>query len=393
MERYDVIVIGLGAMGAATTLQLARRGVRVLGIDQFSPPHALGSSHGDTRITRLAIGEGAAYSPLAMRSHELWREIEAETGADLLTQNGMLLISSSATKASVHVPHFFRNTIEAAALNGIAHERLDANEIRRRFPQFAVAEDEVGYYEPGAGYLRPEACIAAQLTLAERAGAVLRRGAPLETLTTFDDHVSVVVGGQTLVADRLVLCAGAWLPELLPERRRELFTVRRQVLYWFEIDGDPALFAPDRCPVFIWELPVEDRVIYGFPAVDGPNAGVKIATEQQGLTTTPQTVDRAVSPSEAAEMHAACVAPFMPAVSDRLLKAAACLYTVTPDAGFVIDGHPDSERVTVVSACSGHGFKHSAAIGEAVAERLTGGADRLAGAAFRWGRDGLVSRR
>ena len=385
MERYDVIVLGLGAMGAATTLHLARRGVRVLGLDQFRPPHAAGSSHGDTRITRLAIGEGVHYSPLAVRSHRIWREIEAETGADLLTRTGMLLISSSATRASVHVPHFFRNTIEAAETHGVAHERLDAREIRRRFPQFAVADDEVAYYEPEAGFLRPEACIAAQLKLAGQAGAVLKH-ARVDAMEWNDGEVRLWTTDGDVAADRLVIAAGAWLPTWLPPEQRGLVTVRRQVLYWFDIAGDPAAFAPDRCPVFIWELPVEDRVIYGFPAVDGPAGGVKIATEQQGETTTADTADRAVRAEEAAAMHRDCVAPFMPAVSNRLIKAAACLYTVTPDAGFVIDRHPGSERVTVVSACSGHGFKHSAAIGEAVAQAVVDGASRLDLSACRWDR-------
>jgi len=390
VEHYDVIVLGLGAMGAATTLQLARRGVRVLGIDQYAPPHAQGSSHGDTRITRLAIGEGAHYSPLAMRSHAIWRELEAETGADLMTRTGMLLISSSATKASVHVPHFFRNTVEAAVEHGIAHERLDAAQIRRRFPQFAVADDEVGYFEPVAGLLRPEACIETQLRLAERAGAVLRLNAEVDAVDWGSNGVTVRARNEEFAADRLVMAMGAWAPDLLPPPYRDLFTVRRQVLHWFDIAGDPEMFAPDRCPVFIWELPVEDRVIYGFPAVDGPKGGVKIATEQQGEATDPRLANRTVATEESARMHRECVAPFMPAVSNRPIKAAACLYTVTPDAGFVVDRHPDSERVTVVSACSGHGFKHSAAIGEAVAERLTGGADLLAGAPVGWDRFGLA---
>jgi sarcosine oxidase len=388
VQRYDVIVIGLGAMGAATAYRLARGGARVLGLDQFVPPHAMGSSHGDTRITRLAIGEGAHYSPLAMRSHQLWREIEADTGADLMTTTGMLLISSSATTASVHVPHFFRNTVEAAEAHGIAHERLDAGEIRRRFPQFAVADDEVGYYEPEAGFLRPEACIDAQLKLARRYGAVLKTGAVLESLDDMGSHVRAAAGGEVFEADRLVMCLGAWLPEWLPPREAALFTVRRQVLYWFDTD-QPALFDPARCPVFIWELPVEDRVIYGFPAVDGPAGGVKIATEQQGLPTSPHDLDRVVTAEEAAQTHRDCIAPFLPAVSVRLIKAAACLYTVTPDAGFVIDGYPDGERVTVVSACSGHGFKHSAAIGEAVAAGLSGDGPALDLPAVKWARFGI----
>src|SRR5580692_10504360 len=163
MKRYQAIVIGLGAMGSAALYQLAKRGASVLGIDRYAPPHVHGSSHGDTRITRLAIGEGEHYTPLARRSHEIWREIEKETGADLLTVTGGLILSSPTKTAFTHVEDFFENTLAAARKHGIAHELLDAGEIRKRFPQFAVRNDEVGYFEKEAGFLRPEECVRSQL--------------------------------------------------------------------------------------------------------------------------------------------------------------------------------------------------------------------------------------
>src|SRR5262245_32171576 len=167
MQRYDTIVLGLGAMGSAALFHLAKRGQNVLGIDRFSPPHTLGSSHGDTRVTRLAIGEGAHYTPLVMRSHQLWRDIEKETGRDLMTTTGGLIISSQSTTSRMHVQDFFGTTVAAAETYGIEHEILDAQAIRRRFPPFNVRDDEIGYFEHEAGFLRPEACIAAQLSLAE----------------------------------------------------------------------------------------------------------------------------------------------------------------------------------------------------------------------------------
>ena len=172
---FDAIVLGLGAVGAAALRALAARGASVLGIDRYSPPHALGSSHGDTRITRAAVGEGAQYTPLALRSHAIWRELEAETGEELFVACGLLVISGPARQATTHVPHFFENTVQAARRFGIAHEILDARAIRGRFPEFAVADNEVGYFEPGAGFLRPEACVRAQIAAAERAGAQVRR--------------------------------------------------------------------------------------------------------------------------------------------------------------------------------------------------------------------------
>src|SRR5215469_2880184 len=167
MDRHDAIVLGLGAMGSAAAWQLAKRGARVLGLDQYAPPHANGSSHGDSRITRLAIGEGDHLTPLVLRAHEIWREIERETGARLLTTTGGLVISSPSRTSFTHVEGFFENTVAAAGKYSIAHAMLDASEIRERFPPFKVRDDEVGYLERDAGFLRPEACIAAQLALAE----------------------------------------------------------------------------------------------------------------------------------------------------------------------------------------------------------------------------------
>ena len=367
MRRFRTIVLGLGAMGSATLCQLARRGHRALGIDRFSPPHANGSSHGDTRITRLAIGEGAHYTPLALRSHELWRELERETGERLLASIGGLFMSSP-TKASVlHVPGFFDNTVAAARQYDIVHEVLDAPAIRRRFPVFNVATDEYGYFEPEAGYLRPEACIAAQLALAEERGATILRN---EAVTGFDvaaDGIVVATDRDRYAGDRLVVAAGAWLPTLVGARVARHFTIYRQRLLWLDIDGDAAAFSPDRCPVFIWELQRRPQGIYGFPALDGPRGGVKVGVEQFALETTADADEASLPPTDIAAFHAEMIAPFLSGLAPRCVKALTCLYTVTPDFGFVIDAHPDSERVLIVAPCSGHGFKHSPAIGEAAA--------------------------
>ncbi len=374
MNGYDAIVLGLGAVGSAAAYQLAKRGARVLGIDQFAPPHHQGSSHGGTRITRLAIGEGELYTPLAMRAHEIWREIERETGTDLLCTNGGLIISSSNKTSVTHVEGFFENTVAAAKRFGIEHELLDAAEIRRRYPVFAVADEEFGYFEPGAGFVKPEACVHAQLQLAEKYGADLHTH---EKVTGFDltaGHVVVTTNGGRYQTERLIVAAGAWLPELIgcahPLR------VFRQVQYWFTPKGSVAPFRPDRFPVFIWELRTARQGIYGFPSIDGMTGGVKIATESFDDATDPQNVARDVTREEIAAMYETFVAPNFPSLTAHCVKSATCLYTVTPDFGFVIDRHPHSERVILASPCSGHGFKHSPAIGEALAEIVVDGQSR-----------------
>src|SRR5437868_362186 len=182
-QSFDMIVVGLGAMGSAASYQLAQRGARVLGIDQFAPPHTLGSTHGETRITRLACGEGPSYTQFARRSHEIWRELEGATGRDLLTQNGLLVISGPGRRSTNHEERqFLKTTIDIARHEGIAHEVLTGRQARQRFPAFNLNDDDPVYYEPGAGFVRPEACVSAQLDEAGRLGAHIRTA---ETVRSF----------------------------------------------------------------------------------------------------------------------------------------------------------------------------------------------------------------
>jgi sarcosine oxidase len=385
-EKYDAIVIGLGAMGAATLYQLAKRGRKVLGIDRYAPPHTLGSSHGDTRITRFACGEGAAYTPFARRSHGIWRELEQRGGDPLLVQNGLLVISGSGPRASAHGnPDFLDTTVSAAQQYGVAHQILLDRDIRQRFPAFNIANDDRAYFEPEAGFVFPERCIAAQLQAAAQSGAAIHT---METVTGFDprpSNVEVTTGQASYRADTLVISAGPWLPQLLPQHR-PLFTVRRQVLSWFQIaDGeDLARYRPATFPVFYWQVP-RKQAIYGFPWIGDSEPAIKLATEQYDTATTPDAVDRTVSPDEIRSMHADYVAGFFPGVSDRCSKATVCLYTCVDDARFIVDRMPDQSRVIVVSPCSGHGFKHSAAIGEAIAELATlGHTTKVSLDEFKW---------
>lgn len=382
MQRFETIVLGLGATGSATVCQLARKGNAVLGIDQFAPPHVRGSTHGDTRITRLAIGEGEQYTPLAMRSHHLWRELEEETGSQLLTTNGCLIISSGATAAQMHVENFFANTLAAARRYGIAHEILNAGQIRSRFPHFKVSDDEMGYLERDGGFLCPEACVRAQLTVAERLGATIRTQEKATGFAAASGGVTVTTDRGRYGADRLVIAAGPWLPGLIDPRLARHFRVYRQVMFWFDVEGPVDSFLPARLPVFIWELRGREHGIYGLPAVAGPSGGVKIATEQFASTISADAAMLTVSDEEKRLMYEAYVAPYLSGISARCVKALPCLYTVTPDFAFVIDVHPDHGRVILASPCSGHGFKHSAAIGEALSELVVDGATCLDLSAF-----------
>jgi sarcosine oxidase len=370
---YDVIVLGLGAMGSATVYNLAKLRKRVLGLDRFVPPHTHGSSHGETRITRQAIGEGTYYTPLAVRSHQLWREIEQLTGRVLLNETGCLIISGSTRTSGIHVADFFNNTIAAAEAFSIPHEVLDAQQIRSRFPQFNLREGDVGYYEPGGGFLRPEECITAQLNLAKQLGAEFHYRELVKDFASVAGGVRVVTDAGTYETAQLVVTAGPWLPALLKPEMSNRFCVYPQVLYWFDDKHAGDAFKPDNFPAFIWELEGYRRCIYGFPNMDGPGSGVKVATEQYDLSASPDVPASEVTTEDAEHMYEHYVKPCLPGLGEHCIKTATCFYTVTEGARFIIDRYPDMPAVLVVSPCSGHGFKHSAAIGEAVAEVITFG--------------------
>jgi len=369
-QTADVVVVGLGAMGSAALYQAARRGASVIGVDRFTPPHDLGSSHGDTRITREAIGEGREFVPLAQRSNQIWEELEASTGRSLLTRNGALVLASQSISGNHHgSTSFVQDTIRIAQEFGIAHEVLDADEIRRRYPQFQLRGDEAGYFEPGAGFLRPEACIETQLMLARQLGAIIATGEAVLDIQERNRAVEVKTDRDVYSAARVILTAGAWISTLAGAELARHLRVFRQVMCWFAPASNADRYTPARFPVFIWIAGNQPRdMLYGFPAIDGPSGGLKMATEQYDATVDPDAVPRTVSEAETAAMYREYIAPRFPDISSQCLQVATCLYSVTPDAKFIIDTCPDRPNVLLASACSGHGFKHSAAIGEALAQ-------------------------
>ncbi len=372
-DRVDFAVVGLGAIGSAVVCQLARRGADVVGLDRHVPPHALGSSGGETRITRQAVGEGRAYVPFILESHRIWQELEAETGETLFTRCGTLVIGPGDGVSSHHgIPDFTGRSVDAALRFGIAHEVLDGAEVARRFPMFlGLGGDEKAYYEPGGGYLRPEACIKAQLAVAATAGADIRAGTTVCAVEDDGPTVRIETDSGTVQARQVVMAAGAWNVPLLGAPFDRVLTVSRQLLHWFELD-DASAYAAD-APAFIWMHGSADRdYFYGFPPLPG-DLRLKAAQEQYVTTCTADTVDRIIEPEAARRLYHDHIEGRLAGVSPRVAASAACLYTVTPDRGFVIDRHPAKGRVLVISACSGHGFKHSAGIGAAVAAFLTEG--------------------
>ncbi len=341
-------------MGSAAAYHLARRGRRVLGLDRFSPPHEMGSSHGQSRIIREAYFEDPAYVPLVQRAYLLWEELEHAAGTPLLFRTGGLMIGYPDGA-------LVTGALRSARTHGLAHEILSHAQVAQRFPALRPEADMVAVHEPRAGVLYPEACIAAHLALAARHGAVLHPGEAAESWSADAGGVRVATAKASYRASCLILAAGAWMRGLLAALDPPL-AVERQVLFWFAPRHDASRFAPARCPIHLWQFDGE-RFMYGFPDL---GEGVKIACHHQGYVGPPESVVREVDAAEVERMRG-LVRRFLPDADGALRHCAVCLYTNTPDEHFWIDRHPEHANVVIASACSGHGFKFSSVVGEILA--------------------------
>jgi len=288
MPSFDIAVVGLGAVGGAALLAGARAGAKVIGFDRFAPPHALGSTHGETRIVRAATGEGLVYTPFARRSFELWDQLSAETGERLVTRCGLLLLGGILPHA-MHAPKdFTETTLAAAGAYAIPHEVLTAGQVRARFPAYAQFDGERAYFEPGAGMAHPERTVAAQLARARALGAQIRLNETVLSIAKDGNGVTIRTATETTHAAHVVLAAGAWTPGFLPPAYANRLTVTRQSLHWFAPPSNASAYEPERMPAFIWDD------LYGFP-IATPGGGVKIATETLDAVVHPDTVAREIT--------------------------------------------------------------------------------------------------
>jgi sarcosine oxidase len=361
---YDCLIAGLGAMGSAAACHLAQAGQKVLGLDQFAPPHAFGSSHGQTRIIREAYFEDPAYVPLVQRAYELWAELAQASSAPIFLPTGGLMIGPpdglvvGGARAS-------------AERHQLVHEVLSAAEVRRRFPALQPADTMVAVWEPRAGVLFPEQCIRTHLAVASRHGAELRLNEPVLSWQADQGGVRVTTTRGDYSAGQLILSAGSWIGSLLPELASSL-RIERQVMFWFEAAAQPALFQPAACPIHLWEFD-RQQFFYGFPDL---GEGIKVACHHDGEATAPGQVRREVAPEEI-EAMLKIVRRFLPQAAGRLRAATVCMYTNTPDGHFWIDRHPQHPQVWIASPCSGHGFKFSSVVGEILSELVLQGKCRF----------------
>jgi len=370
-SSHDVIIAGLGAMGSAAAFHLARRGVRVLGLDRHTPPHAFGSSHGDSRIIREAYFEHPVYVPMVQRAFELWRELETMSCTTLLTRTGGLMIGRPESELVAGA----RRSAEA---HGLVHTLLSAGEVRARFPALHPEGDMVAVWEPRAGILLPEACISATLAQARQHGATLCFAEPVQSWSADGDNVRVSTAHGEYRARHLIITAGAWVGSLLPTPDLP-FAIERQVLHWFEAARDADSFAAQCCPVHLWQFDGR-RFFYGFPDI---GSGVKAAFHHEGEVTTVENVRRDVAPAEV-EATRPVLRRFLPAADGPLRASVVCVYTNTRDGHFWIDHHPRHPQVLVASPCSGHGFKFAPVIGEVLADMVQDMPPRFDLQLFRW---------
>jgi sarcosine oxidase len=354
-ESYDVIVLGIGAMGSAALYHLAKRGRRCLGLEQFNIPHDRGSSHGITRIIRLAYYEHPSYVPLLRRSYELWRELETHANSRLLHITGS--VDAGPPGSAV-----FEGSRQSCKIHGLEHEVLTSVELTKRFPGYRLPGETLAVFQPDGGFLLPEACVSSHVILAQSQGASLRARERVLDWEPRSDGVTVRTERGRYHADRLIVSAGAWISPFVPVLAGKAVP-ERQVLGWFE-PRQPEWFMPDKFPVF--NIAVDTGRYYGFPVFGIP--GFKFGRyHHRGENVDPSTYDRECH-AEDERVLREFGERFFPDGCGPLLSMHACLFTNLEDEHFAIGALPGYPQVVVASPCSGHGFKFAAVIGEILAD-------------------------
>jgi sarcosine oxidase len=362
MNHYDAIIVGGGVMGCAAAWHLARDGRRALLLEQFALGHTNGSSHGHSRIIRLAY-HAPEYVHLARAAYPLWRALEAETGEALLLQTGGLDLGMPGTAT-------FEATRATLAAAGVPFEILDTAALASRYPQFHPPEGALGIYQAEAGILDADRCLAALASAARRHGAELRANEPALEIAPDGGGALVRTAVASYRADRLILAAGSWMRPLAARLGLDLpLTVTREQVAFFA-PRDPEAFAPGRFPIFIHHSD-DTPAGYGFPIFGLP--GVKVAFHGGGPAIAPDDTDRAVDVGRLAALRS-YVARLLPACAGEPFYSVTCRYTMTPDEDFILDRHPEYPQIVLASPCSGHGFKFGALIGRILADLAIRGA-------------------
>lgn len=355
-KHYDIVVLGVGAMGSATLYSLAKRGYHVCGIEQFGIAHDKGSAHGETRLIRKAYFEHPNYVSLLNNAYDEWEELNERTGLKLFEQNGLLIAGKSDSIVINGVKTCYSQ-------HDLPHEILDVAEAQKRWPDINLPEATEVYYDPIAGYLHVEKCVSEFCRLAVDEGATLFNDEKvIEWEADSNSPVMVTTDNRTLSADRLIITCGAWASEVLQSLDLNL-EIWRKLLFWHDApDLDP--FRPGQFPSFFVET--DEYGFYGFPALS--SAGVKIA-EHYGkeLVSHPEKINRRVNAGEESAVSD-FVSQTFPKLRANPNKSVVCMYTISPDENFIIDRHPENENVVFGAGFSGHGFKFAPVVGNILAD-------------------------
>ncbi|HLW68070.1 MAG TPA: N-methyl-L-tryptophan oxidase [Gemmataceae bacterium] len=372
-KHFDVIVLGCGGMGSATLFELARRGRRVLGLEQFDLVHKLGSSHGHTRVIRKAYYEHPNYVPLVQRALERWYDLEQVTGRHLLTECGCLSLGLPGSE-------MIQGVQQSAREHRLSVELFSQVDVKRRFPVFQIPEDYVGVLGHDAGFLYVEDCVRSHLEAAQRSGAEIHANEPVLNWRPAASGVEVRTERERYFADRLVVTAGPWAGQMLAAWGEPL-TVMRQTLHWFGT-ADDSQFRRDRFPIYLAEVP--EGIYYGLPAIDAN--GPKVA-RHYGAPELPDVgaINRIVTAEDELQVRG-FLNCYLPAVNGPQTRADVCIYTLTPDRHFILDLHPEHSQVAIAAGFSGHGFKFASVVGEFMADLVEHGRTQMSIEMFRLGR-------
>lgn len=359
MQNFDVVVVGLGAMGSATLYALAQRGHKVIGIDRFEPGHSLGSSYGESRMIRMAYFEDPAYVPLLRLAYDAWRRLESRTREEVLTITGIL-------ECGIPGSALVEGSLRSVRQHDLPHESLLPRQVNQRFPAFSIPPDWDCVYQPDAGILRPEKAIGLFVRSARDLGATVASGTKVERVLAVGDRVEVrLASGETIEAGSAVLAAGPWIQDLVPDLGCKM-RLTRQPLMWFE-PQDERLVRPQSMPVFLLQAP--EDLIYGFPDFCG--SGVKAGSHlSQGELKSADEIRAEVSNEEKAHIKR-LIGRLIPAAAGRVRNTHVCVYTRSSDVHFVLGLQPSAPQIVLASPCSGHGFKFAGIFGEILADLAT----------------------
>lgn len=359
-DRYDAIVVGIGGMGSSVAYHLAARGLDVLGIERFDIPHARGSSHGSTRVVRLTQHEDPAYVPLAKAAFERWDALEHRTGRDLVTTTGSIHAGAPDTDIVTDA----RRSLDA---HDVPYERLSGDEVNERFPGYNLPSNFRAVFQPDGGFVDCERAVVAHVEAAHEEGATIRARERLVDWRETGDGVRVETEEGTYLADDMVVTAGAWTGDLLPDLRDELTPVRR-VMAWFH-PTVPSHFRSETFPVFILRGP--EMRGYGFPVYDVP--GFKFACEPSSSPGIhPDDLSQDPTPTERAAQRR-FAERYFPDGAGPTMALRTCVFTESPDEHFVLGPHPDYDGVHVAAGFTGHGFKFTSVVGEILADFVVDG--------------------